>query len=329
MSDEDDERMDRARRIRNLREGRRGEDEPTDESPDADDGLGEPPESASSDGSNDPDADGDNATDTDNADEGAGSETADGKESTSDDTGTPGTDDESDTAQPMPEDTDTDETAAAGTDPDEESQTGSDSDDEALSAAQAAAQAASEFEGEDAVSMDVEGVGETAAGEASTDESAASAGATVADASVVEQHEEETRVLEFRLGDELYCLDITYVEEIVREEAITRVPNTPEYVSGVVDLRGQITTILDPKTAVDIGGGSDDRLILVFDADTFDDHGYIGWLVDEVNQVTPITESEVKESPIDEPYINGVIERDDEFVIWTSPEMALDVGTDE
>ncbi|QGN07531.1 chemotaxis protein CheW [Halorhabdus sp. CBA1104] len=327
MSDEDDERMDRARRIRNLREGRRGGDEPTDESPDTDEDRDEPSESAGSDGQDDAHADGEDATNAGD-DEGARSEPGDGEESAGSGTETPGTDEKPDTGRSMAEDRG--EGVTAGTDPAKESRAGPESDEEAVSAAQAAAQAASEFEGDGAVSMDVEeAVGEAASGEASTDEAGAPAGTTVTDADVVEQHEEETRVLEFRLGEELYCLDITYVEEIVREEAITRVPNTPAYVSGVVDLRGQITTILDPKTAVDIAGESDDRLILVFDADTFDDHGYIGWLVDEVNQVTPITESEVKESPIDEPYINGVIERDDKFVIWTSPEMALDVGADD
>lgn len=184
-------------------------------------------------------------------------------------------------------------------------------DDEALSAAQAAAQAAAEFEGEDVSEIDSGETSETDAEE--TDETSAN----------------ETRVLEFRLGEERYCLDISYVEEIVREETVTRVPNTPEYVEGVVDLRGQITTILDPTVAADIETENDDRLIVVFDADTFDDYGEIGWSVDAVDQVSLIAEADVKEPPIDESYINGVIERGDEFVIWTTPDLALDVTEEE
>jgi|GEM_PF-195925 len=141
--------------------------------------------------------------------------------------------------------------------------------------------------------------------------------------------EDTTRVLEFTLGDEHYCIDISLVEEIVKRDSITRVPNTDEYIVGVVDLRGQITTILDPKELMDIDAEGSETLMIVFDPDAFDDQGAIGWIVDEVRQVAPITESEVNQPPVDEDYIRGVVDRDDseEFVIWTKPEVAITLAT--
>ena len=138
--------------------------------------------------------------------------------------------------------------------------------------------------------------------------------------------EEETRVLEFTLDDEHYCLNIEYIEEIVKEETITRVPNTPEYVAGVVDLRGQITTILNPKVTLGKENTEADELIVVFDSEAFEDQGHLGWVVDDVRQVSPIVESEVNDPPMEADYINGVIDRDEdeEFVIWTSPDLALE-----
>jgi len=149
---------------------------------------------------------------------------------------------------------------------------------------------------------------------------------TGVDAETEHTRETRTRVLEFTLGAEQYCLDIDYIEEIVKRETITRVPNTPEYVEGVVDLRGQITTILNPKPVMGIDADGAEELIVVFDADEFDDGGAIGWLVDDVRQVTPVSDDEVSQPPIDEEYINGVIDRedDDQFVIWTTPDLALD-----
>ncbi|WP_248299509.1 chemotaxis protein CheW [Halorhabdus amylolytica] len=395
MSEDDDERMDRARRIRELREGNRGrgngdEDDAPDGSDAGEDGTapedatpadGTDPDSAGDgDDGIDPDSagDGDDGTDstandqeTSSGNEGSGA-TDDGADLPADD-GESVTDDGSSTAESeatAPDSNDemaSDEDVRTGNggdesvpsdDPGEPVDANGDDDvvdpvdanesksaagsmdangddlteDDALSAAQAAAAAASEFEGEGGVTMgsdDTDGSAtETASDDGAASGEVAPAGATVADADVEQSTEQETRVLEFRLGEELYCLNIEYVEEIVREETVTRVPNTPEYVSGVVDLRGQITTILDPKTSIGMDGG-DNGLIIVFDAEIFDDHGAIGWLVDEVNQVTPIVESDVKESPIQEPYINGVIERDDEFVIWTTPELALEVDEDE
>ena len=376
----DDERMDRARRIRELREGNRRSDddddaandetadpatdaadgsdsnatadendetEPADEEPETtadserEETVSEEPAGTAEDDSNaDPNPD---EPDSATEEPATGGKTADGEQGTADSTAseraedtdeeTASSDDhENETA--APDDAESDTTAGIEQSDREGEETPAE-DDDALATAQAVAAAASEFEGEGGVTMDPETAEESAdataqAETAEDDDSdqAVPAGATVAEAVAEQAEGEETRVLEFRLGDELYCLDIEYVEEIVREESVTRVPNTAAYVSGVVDLRGQITTILDPKTTIGIERSDDDQLIVVFDAELFDDHGAIGWLVDEVNQVTPIVEEEVKESPIQEPYINGVIERDDEFVIWTTPELALDADTE-
>jgi purine-binding chemotaxis protein CheW len=140
-----------------------------------------------------------------------------------------------------------------------------------------------------------------------------------------ETREPDTRVLEFTLDDEQYCLDIQYIEEIVKHTNITRVPNTPEFVEGVVDLRGQITTILNPKVTIDKPNKEAGDLIVVFDAEAFEDQGHIGWVVDDVHQVSPISDDQVNTPPMQEDYINGVIDRDDgEFVIWTTPDLALE-----
>ena len=139
------------------------------------------------------------------------------------------------------------------------------------------------------------------------------------------QDEEETRVLEFTLDGEHFCLDIEYIEEIVKKETITRVPNTEDFVEGVVDLRGQITTILNPKVILEKENTGAGDLIIVFDVDSFDDQGNVGWVVDDVRQVSPITKSDVNDPPMAEDHINGVIDRDDEdeFVIWTTPELTM------
>lgn len=139
------------------------------------------------------------------------------------------------------------------------------------------------------------------------------------------QDEEETRVLEFTLDGEHFCLDIEYIEEIVKKETITRVPNTEDFVEGVVDLRGQITTILNPKVILEKENTEAGDLIIVFDVDSFDDQGNVGWVVDDVRQVSPITKSDVNDPPMADDHINGVIDRDDEdeFVIWTTPELTM------
>jgi purine-binding chemotaxis protein CheW len=187
--------------------------------------------------------------------------------------------------------------------------------------ATAQASAATEPGGPEAApTEDADAGAEAVAGDAP--EEAAAPGPDVSDEAT---SEEETRVLEFALEGEYYCLDIAYIEEIVKEGRVTRVPNTPEWVEGVVDLRGQITTILNPKVPIGKENTEPGDLIVVFDEEAFEDQGNIGWVVDDVRQVSPIVESEVNDPPMEEAYIEGVIDRedDDQFVIWMDPDLVL------
>jgi len=302
----EDDRMDRARRIREMREGT--DDRSADDSgDDADTPPGGDP------GANeDPTAD-DDAAGNESGDDTSGENDGDAVEM---EWGAPGGSDTADDAA----------SEEGAPDPgdgivEEESDDGEMAGDDGASA-----------EDTDETGSDIRaplpGADEL---EEALDEQAADAGAETVTPDVTDEAEEsqetteQTRVLEFTLHDEHYCLDIDYIEEIVKEETITRVPNTPAFVEGVVDLRGQITTILNPKVTIDKPDTAAGELIVVFDSDAFEDQGHVGWVVDDVRQVSLISEGEVNDPPIEDEHINGVIDRDDEteFVIWTSPELVF------
>lgn len=131
------------------------------------------------------------------------------------------------------------------------------------------------------------------------------------------------QVLEFKLGEETYCVSIDYVTEIVDIGDLTTVPNAPPHIEGVMDLRGRTTSIVDPKVVFNLTGESDDaRRIIVFDPDIVEDQGAAGWLVDEVHQVVQVDPDDVDESPAqDDDSIHGVIKQDEgDFVIWVDPQ---------
>ena len=130
------------------------------------------------------------------------------------------------------------------------------------------------------------------------------------------------QVLEFDLDEETYCVSIDYVTEIVDVGDLTKVPNSPPHVEGVMDLRGRTTSIINPKAVFDITGGDGEaRRIIVFDPDIVEDQGAAGWLVDEVHQVVQVDASDVDESPAEEDEaIHGVIKQEEgDFVIWVDP----------
>ena len=131
------------------------------------------------------------------------------------------------------------------------------------------------------------------------------------------------QVLEFKLGEETYCVSIDYVTEIVDIGNLTTVPNAPPHIEGVMDLRGRTTSIVDPKVVFNLTGESDDaRRIIVFDPDIVEDQGAAGWLVDEVHQVVQVDADDVDDSPAqDDDSVHGVIKQDEgDFVIWVDPQ---------
>jgi purine-binding chemotaxis protein CheW len=137
------------------------------------------------------------------------------------------------------------------------------------------------------------------------------------------------QVLEFKLGEETYCVSIEFVTEIVDVGELTTVPNAPAHVEGVMDLRGRTTSIINPKVVFGIDAASEASRIIVFDPDIVQDQGAVGWLVDEVYQVVQVDPSEVDTSPSqDDDSVRGVVKRatdgeddDGTFVIWVDPEV--------
>lgn len=170
---------------------------------------------------------------------------------------------------------------------------------------------------------------------APVDDEDVTSGAARSRGSVGAATEPSVRVLEFVVGDQVYCIDIEEVEEIVKRESVTRVPNTEAYVEGVVDLRGQITTILDTKQLLDVDVEGPESLLVIFAPDAFEEHGTVGWVVDEVRQVVPVMDSQVRTAPSDAEYVRGVVDRDDEdeLVVWIRPgdamASAVAVGNDD
>ena len=318
----DNERMDRAKRIRQMREGNRdGDDAETDDDTEAEtgDGAGSGEPAGGGVQSDDGPADGGveataDVTPAEAASTDGGAAAAGGSEATPDpedsETGTPEPAGETGTPDPGADEPDTPGEADAVS-------------------AEVAGMGGSTASVPSAEEMEAALEGATGAVDATPDEEAtAPAGPAGVAGGTATTQDAETRVLEFTLADEQYCLDIEYIEEIVKQEQVTRVPNTPEFVEGVVDLRGQITTILNPKVVI----GKDDTtagdLIVVFDSEAFEDQGHMGWVVDDVRQVSPIVEEQVNDPPMQEEYINGVIDREDDdgFVIWTTPDLVLEAA---
>lgn len=140
--------------------------------------------------------------------------------------------------------------------------------------------------------------------------------------SVTKTDAEPTKVLEFGLGNGTYCLDIGIIDEIVDAGKLTRIPNSPDHVEGVMDLRGRTTTIVDPKTLFSIDEKGPRERIVVFDDDETDGSGAVGWMVDELFQVRDVAPEDVDQATtVNGEGVNGIVKSENRFLIWVTTDI--------
>lgn len=130
--------------------------------------------------------------------------------------------------------------------------------------------------------------------------------------------ETNLQVLEFRLEDRNYCVDIAHIDEIVNKgDDLTPLPNSESHIEGLVDLRGTTTTIVNPKVLLNLEGEGDGSRVIVFTQT--DENRTTGWVIDEVNEVIRIDDEDVDDS-VEGDSINGIVKKDGEFIVWVDPE---------
>lgn len=139
----------------------------------------------------------------------------------------------------------------------------------------------------------------------------------------------QQQLVVFELQGELYGVDIHQVREIIRVPAITHVPRTPDFVEGVVNLRGTVIPILDLRKRFGFNEGGDDadrRIVVVEMEDKT-----LGVIVDAVREVLLVDEETIEPpSPyivtMDSQYIVGVARLEEHLVILLDLNQVLSAG---
>ena len=137
--------------------------------------------------------------------------------------------------------------------------------------------------------------------------------------------------LTFRLDGEIYALDIDRVREVLDLTEITRVPRTPEFVLGVINLRGGVVPVVDLR--VQLGFSRADRTvdtcIIIIETIIDDEKTPLGVLVDSVDEVIRFDEGRIGPPPrlgmrLKTDFIKGMGKKDnDEFTIILDPDQVF------
>ncbi len=152
------------------------------------------------------------------------------------------------------------------------------------------------------------------------------------DETVVEENKLH-EYLTFILDEEIYGLDILKVQEIRGYDTVTKIANTPEFIKGVINLRGNIIPIVDLRLKFNIGNVTYDELTVVIILNVGD--RIVGIVVDGVADVVQLTPDQIRQVPeiaaeIDTQYITGLATIEENMLIlvnieklMNSQEMAL------
>ena len=126
------------------------------------------------------------------------------------------------------------------------------------------------------------------------------------------------QLVTFSLDQEEFGVDILKVQEIIRMMEITKVPKSPEFVEGVINLRGKVIPVIDLRSrfGLDSHAYDKDTRIMVIDINKV----IVGFVVDAVSEVLRITADTVEPPPpvvagIESDYISGVGKLKDRLLI--------------
>ena len=126
------------------------------------------------------------------------------------------------------------------------------------------------------------------------------------------------QLVSFHLGDEVYGIEITKVREIILMGEITQVPQTPDHVKGLINLRSLVIPVIDLRTLFGLNEGeltSESRIMVI------DVRGKtIGIIVDAVSEVLRVPNSQISPPPptvagLGREYLTGLVKLEEELLI--------------
>lgn len=134
--------------------------------------------------------------------------------------------------------------------------------------------------------------------------------------------QEMTQYLTFTINDESYALNVINVKEVQEFTSLTKVPRMPDFMRGIINLRGSVVPVIDLKMKFGMGSTEKDidTSIIVTEVSMDDDTVTMGLLTDSVKEVIELNDSEIEPTPyigtkIDTAFIKGMGKKDDTFLI--------------
>lgn len=133
---------------------------------------------------------------------------------------------------------------------------------------------------------------------------------------------EQGQNLTFDLSDEILAVAVINIREIIRYGKLTKIPMVPEFIEGVINLRGNVVPVINlaVKFGLDVHPADKRTCIIIMEVTISDEPVSMGIVVDSVQQVIEIPEHEIEPAPtlgakIQTNFIKGLARKEDGFII--------------
>jgi len=154
---------------------------------------------------------------------------------------------------------------------------------------------------------------------------------------------ETTQYLTFKLAGEVFALDISKVREVMDFTKVTKVPQTPDFMLGVINLRGSVVPVVDMrlKFGMTMTEKSVNTCIIIVEIELDGETTVLGALADSVQEVMDLDPDQIEPAPrigtrLNTKFIKGMGKRDKQFIIildidkvFSSDELSMARGMDE
>jgi purine-binding chemotaxis protein CheW len=128
--------------------------------------------------------------------------------------------------------------------------------------------------------------------------------------------------LSFMVCDELFAVNVAKVLEVLQKQHITKVPNVPSYIKGIINFRGEVVPVFESRTKFNLPDRDETEayVIIVLDLSTETEIFRIGAVVDRVKDVINIEESEIKAVPamskeFNSDFLQGIHKLNNQFIL--------------
>jgi purine-binding chemotaxis protein CheW len=143
---------------------------------------------------------------------------------------------------------------------------------------------------------------------------------------------EKQTYLTFLLGQEYFAVNVSKVLEVLERQHITKVPQTPDHILGIINFRGEILPVADTRRKFNLPPQDYDvkHFVIVYEIGSSDSKFTIAATADAVRDVIEVADNEIKPVPemginYNSKFISGAIRRDDKFILMLDIEKVFSI----